>query len=92
MKALIFLGLVMLGQFASAGTVVPAMTCDQAIAYYEKHGRIYVSNGYDVLPIYGMKPISKWREVVCRGRNKSRQNYWVRTSDDSSCVIASFCG
>lgn len=45
-----------------------------------------------VIPIYGMAPVRRWREVTCRGRGKSRLSYWVNTLDDETCVIAVYCG
>lgn len=68
------------------------MTCAQAVSYYEKHKRIYViAHGKDVVPIYGHKPISEWRKVICRGRGKTRRPYWVDTLDSKRCVIAAYC-
>lgn len=80
------------GSSAFAGTVVPAMKCDQAVRYYETHKRIYVlANGHDVVPVYGMKPVSKWRELTCSGRGVNLAYYWVKTTDDDACMIAVFC-
>ncbi|HMN67304.1 MAG TPA: hypothetical protein PKC28_02080 [Bdellovibrionales bacterium] len=79
----------------SHAAVVPAdhMTCSRAIDDYERYGRIYViAHGKDVVPIYGMAPVRRWREVTCRGRGKSRLSYWVNTLDDETCVIAVYCG
>lgn len=69
------------------------MTCDQAVAYYQQHKRIYkrVWNGDDIVPIYGMTPKAEWRKLVCHGRGKTRQSYYLRTLDVNHCVIAYYC-
>lgn len=76
--------------------VVPAdeMSCAQAVAYYEKYKRIYVVGNapHDIVPIYGMKPKSRWREVQCSGRGQGLRAYWVNTLDEKRCVIAYRCG
>lgn len=68
------------------------MTCAQAVAHYEKYGRIYVvAHGKDIVPIYGMKPISQSRDLQCRGRSQMKQTYFVKTKDKARCGIAVFC-
>lgn len=96
MKAFALLGLCLLmGGHAEAARRLPIadyMTCDQAVSHYQKYKRIYViANGKDVVPIYGHKPVSEWRQVVCRGRGKVRRSYWVDTLDSKRCVIATYC-
>lgn len=93
MKMLALAGLLAFGGLAHA--VVPAdhMTCAQAIDTYERHGRIYViAGGGEIVPIYGMTPIRRWRELHCNGHQETRRNYWVNTRDNDTCVIAVYCG
>lgn len=69
---------------AFAGTV--DMTCAQAKATYNAHGRIYVRTySGDVVPIYGLV-----------GRNgceagEQASPYWVRATDDATCVLGYRC-
>lgn len=83
-------------QDLSVEKVVPAdeMTCDQAVAYYQKNKRIYkrVVGGNNVVPIYGMTPVGDWRKLTCDGRGKSRKSYYLPTRDKKDCVIAVYCG
>ncbi|MCO5144274.1 MAG: hypothetical protein M9962_14390 [Oligoflexia bacterium] len=68
------------------------MTCNQAIAFYQKYKRIYVVANYkDLVPIYGMKPISEMRNLVCTGRGQNKWGYRVKTLDQKSCVVAAYC-
>ncbi len=68
------------------------MTCEQAVDQYEKYGRIYViAHGKNIVPIYGMIPIRKKRDLHCRGRSSMKATYHVRTRDNSRCGIAVFC-
>lgn len=72
---------------------VPAdhMTCKQAVAYYEKYKRIYViAHGKNIVPIYGMSPVSKAATMNCGGR-VSLVYYWVNTTDKERCSVAVFC-
>jgi hypothetical protein len=75
--------------------IVPAdhMTCDQAIAYYEKYKKIYViAHGKDIVPIYGLVPISRAGTVSCGGNGKGLVYYYVNTRDVKRCYIALTCG
>jgi hypothetical protein len=96
MKVLALLAFFLVGanqvEAAQRLPIADYMTCTQAINYYQKHKRIYViANGKDVVPIYGHKPISEWRGLVCRGRGKVRRSYWVDTLDSKQCVIGVYC-
>lgn len=96
MKILFVLGMFVAGTMqAEAARRLPIadyMTCADAVSHYQKYKRIYViANGKDVVPIYGHKPISEWRGLICKGRGKVRRSYWVDTLDSKQCVIATYC-
>lgn len=88
----ILISLMFLSSIAvAAPKTADKMTCAQAVKHYETHKRIYViANGSDVVPIYGMKPASKWRELSCGGRS-NLWHYTVITKDDRRCPIAVYC-
>lgn len=70
-------------------TTADQMTCQQAVAYYQKHKRIYVlAHGRDVVPVYGMKPINE--PLYCGGRQLP-VTYFVKTLDVRRCAIAAYC-
>lgn len=64
-----------------------AMTCQQAINYYERNGRIETNaNGNATVPIYGYTPASQRSRMGC-----SSSGIQVRTSDKRRCTIAYKC-
>ena len=67
------------------------MTCNQAIATYEKNKRVNVRtrNG-QVLPIYGGVPVSQKGRLTC-GRGSVRSGYHVKTTDKKRCSVMYTC-
>lgn len=76
---------------AQAQTTSEQMTCAQAVATYERNGRIYVrTRSGTVIPIYQPAPVSQRSQVFCRPR-ETRTRYNVRTSDKRHCTIGYYC-
>ncbi len=76
---------------AQAQTTSEQMTCQQAVATYERNGRIYIrTRSGTVLPIYRPAPVSQRSRVNCRPR-ENRTRYNVRTSDKRHCTIGFYC-
>ena len=77
---------------AQAQVTSDQMTCEQAIATYERDGRIYVRTPRcEVLPIYRPVPVSQKNRLACHGRESSRKSYGVPTLDKRRCVIGYTC-
>lgn len=77
---------------ASAQPLADQMTCEQAVAYYEKHGVIYVlANGTFAVPLKIGVPVSEAATLQCEGRGASPRPYTVGTSDAWRCTIAVTC-
>jgi hypothetical protein len=76
---------------ARAQTVAQQMTCEQAVAYFERNGVIYTIVHGKVLPVTRGVPIRKERGLGCTGPNRNRFTYAVRTLDKRSCVISVYC-
>jgi len=77
---------------AQAQVTSNQMTCEQAIATYERDRRIYIrtSRG-EVLPIYKPVPVSERNRLFCHGRESSRKSYGVPALDKRRCVIRYTC-
>jgi len=94
MKLLALASLLLSANAAAAGVPqIPSqkMTCDQAVAFYNKHKKIYtISHGKDLVPIYGIKPMSQDRTYDC-GPRKARTYYPVKTLDNARCYIGVYC-
>ncbi|MBW8638639.1 hypothetical protein K1W69_15695 [Hoeflea sp. WL0058] len=72
---------------ATVAQVSNSMTCQQAIKYYERNGRIQTNaNGNATVPIYGYTPASQRSRMGC-----SSSGIQVRTSDKRRCTIAYKC-
>jgi hypothetical protein len=81
-----FFLLLLLATGARAQAVANSMTCQQAVAYYEAHGRISVQTGGTVVPIYNGIPVSKRSQLGCPTTGVS-----VRTTDSRRCTIGYIC-
>jgi hypothetical protein len=72
---------------AQAQTVADNMTCQQAINYYEKNGRISkYTNGKNVIPIYSGVPVSKMKQLEC-----TSEGIRFKTTDNPRCMVAYKC-
>ena len=72
---------------ANAQAVADNMTCQQAINYYEKNGRISkYAHGKNVIPIYNGVPVSKRRQLKC-----SSTSIKFKTTDNARCTVAYKC-
>lgn len=68
------------------------MSCEQAIAYYEKHGVIQVlANGKFAVPVRVGVPVSKASTLQCGDQGQQPRPYTVGTSDAWRCTIAVTC-
>lgn len=76
---------------ARGQTVADAMSCAQAIAYFAANRMIYKIVNGKPLPIRTGTPISRARDVSCRGRGQMERRYSVRTTDNPRCVISVYC-
>ena len=77
---------VLLPDLALAQAVSNSMTCQQAISYYERNGRIQTSSGNTTVPIYGYAPASRRNQMGC-----TPSAVTVKTSDQRRCAIAYKC-
>jgi hypothetical protein len=70
-----------------AQAVADNMTCQQAINYYEKNGRISkYAHGKNVIPIYGGAPVSKKKQLGC-----PTIGIRFKTTDNARCMVAYKC-
>ena len=77
---------------ASAQALADQMSCEQAVAYYEAHGVIYVlANGKFAVPLKVGVPVSKASTVQCDDRGTAPRPYTVGTKDAWRCTIAVGC-
>ena len=76
---------------SAAQTVSNNMSCSAAVAYYERHGKIYtIAAGRDVVPIYDAVPASQRNTYICQ------QGYrlvprTLATADSRRCTIGYKC-
>ena len=76
---------------ASAQGVTNDMTCQQAIAEYERNGRVYVrQRSGRVLPIYVGVPLSQKNRLLC-DFDQFKMYYTVPTKDKRRCAISWIC-
>ena len=66
------------------------MTCDEAVAHYEEHGRIDTNVDGQVLPIYGGVPVSERAGMICDEDDAPSETF-VKTKDKEQCPIAFSC-
>ncbi|MBX3018762.1 MAG: hypothetical protein KF767_12795 [Bdellovibrionaceae bacterium] len=83
MKFLTVIGIMALTVSANAAAISNNMSCAEAQAHYDRHGRIYTQTGSgDVVPIYGDKSCSYGQD---------KDPVFVRTKDTSMCKVAFRC-
>ena len=77
---------------ASAFELAQDLTCDQAIAYYEKNHVIYVLT-HDVIavPIRVGVPARDADKLQCPDQGQHPHGYTVETKDRWHCIIAVTC-
>jgi hypothetical protein len=84
--------LVVLCTPASAFELAQDLTCDQAIAYYEKNHVIYIlSHVVIALPIRVGVPVKDAATLQCPDEGQNPHGYSVATKDRWRCVIAVTC-
>lgn len=66
------------------------MTCAEAVAHYEEHGRIDTNHDGQVLPIYGGVPVSE-REGMWCDEDEAPTETFVKTRDKEQCAISYSC-
>lgn len=85
-------GLVALSVPASAFELAQDLTCDQAVAYYEKNQVIYVlSHDVIALPIRVGVPVKDADKLQCSDQGQRPHAYSVKTKDRWRCIIAVTC-
>jgi hypothetical protein len=81
-------GMVANSRIANAQTVTNNMTCQQAIAAYEKNGRVNIrQRSGTVLPIYNGTPLSQKNKLRCSSKSPTM----VPTKDKPRCAVAYVC-
>lgn len=75
---------------ASAEALSNDMTCEEAVAHYEEHGRIDTTVDGQVLPIYGGVPVSE-REGMWCDEDEAPTETFVKTKDKEQCAISYSC-
>jgi hypothetical protein len=77
---------------ADAGAqIADNMTCAEAVAYYERNGRINkIAHGKDVIPIYNGVPVSKRNQLRC-DHGYQKVGYSLKTKDNRRCTISYVC-
>jgi hypothetical protein len=66
------------------------MTCAEAVAHYEKHGRIDTNLNGQILPIYGGVPVSERAGMWC-DEDEAPTETFVKTRDRAQCAISYSC-
>jgi hypothetical protein len=85
-------GFLAFGGPASAFELAQDLTCDQAVAYYEKNHVIYVlTHNVVALPITVGVPVNEPEKLQCPDRGQYPRPYTVETKDRWRCVIAVTC-
>jgi hypothetical protein len=87
----LYFAILILVLFVSTDTQAQAiadnMTCQQAINYYEKNGRISkYTHGKSVIPIYNGVPVSKRRQQKC-----TTAGIRFKTTNNPRCIVAYRC-
>lgn len=75
---------------ALAQSISNDMSCEQAVSYYEEHGRIDTKAEDQVLPIEEGVPASKRDDVTC-DRGGPPEAVFVKTTDKDRCAVAYTC-
>jgi hypothetical protein len=84
--------LVVLSAPASAFELAQDLTCDQAIAHYEKNHLIYVlTHNVIAVPIRVGVPVKDAGKLQCPDQGQRPHAYAVETKDRWRCIIAMTC-
>jgi hypothetical protein len=84
--------LVVLSAPASAFELAQDLTCDQAIAYYEKNHLIYVlTHNVIAVPIRVGVAVKDAGKLQCPDQGQRPHPYTVETKDRWRCIIAMTC-
>lgn len=76
---------------ANAQALANDMTCAQAQAQFERHGRVTIrTRGGAILPIYGGVPTSQRGRLICEPFSVKTPKFIV-TSDKRQCAISYKC-
>lgn len=75
---------------ASAQAISNDMTCEQAVAHYEEHGRIDTIDEGQVLPIDEGVPVSQRENLAC-DEGEVPGPVLLKTSDKNECAVAYTC-
>ncbi len=90
--ALMAAGLVLSAAMPASAQIADEMTCEQAIAYYEKHGVIQVlANGRFAVPVRVGVPVAKAATLQCDDQGRQPRAYTISTKDAWRCTIAVTC-
>jgi hypothetical protein len=76
---------------SNAQTTADQMTCEQAVNYFEKNGRIsIVAHKKNIIPFYIGIPRRDSAKLRC-GKGDGVTYYMIKTIDNNRCVISIFC-
>ncbi len=75
---------------ASAQAISNDMTCEEAVAHYEEHGRIDTIDEGQVLPIDEGVPVSKRDDLPC-DQGELPGPVLLKTKDKNECAVAYTC-
>ncbi|MEM6462476.1 MAG: hypothetical protein AAF724_11215 [Pseudomonadota bacterium] len=75
---------------AWAETVSNNMTCEEAVAHYERDGRIDTIAEGEVVPIFGGVPAAQREELFC-DEGEPPDPTFVKTTDREECAVAYKC-
>ena len=75
---------------ASAEAISNDMSCEEAVAHYEEHGRIDTIDEGQVLPIDEGVPVSKRRDLAC-DEDELPGPVLLKTKDKAECAVAYTC-
>ncbi len=75
---------------ASAQAISDDMTCEEAVAYYEKNRRIETRDEGQVLPIDGGVPVSQRNDIAC-DPGELPSPILLKTRDKEECAVAYSC-
>lgn len=81
----------LLPNIATAQELTQQMTCEQAVAEFEKNGVVYEERSGQALPIRKGTPIQQANLLKCETTGNEVLETMVVTKDNPQCAIARYC-